>query len=129
MKINFDNKNFELKFGFGVFFILGKMWKLEGINAVFTKVFSSMKWAADIDFSKPELINLEKLEIPFETFTVLADLITASMVANKENNVSIEDIDTMELCDWVFNNQEEIQPIMTAFVESMPKAKPETPGK
>jgi hypothetical protein len=129
MKISYNKKNFELKFGFGVFFILGKMWNLEGIQSIFKKVLSSMQWAAVIDFDNPENTNFEEIDIPLETFEVLADIIRASIVADKSNGITLDELDPMDICTWIFENQQHIGPIMNAFISSMPKAKPEETGK
>jgi hypothetical protein len=130
MKISYDNKNFELKFGFGVFLILGKMWNLVGVNSVFKKVMSSMTWAANIDFDNLKEEDLANIEIPFDSFTVLADLVIGSIVANKENKLSIEDLDQTDVANWVFNNQELMGPIMSSFIASFPKPKTDVePGK
>ena len=127
MKIVYQENNFELKFGFGVFFILGKMWKLEGIQAIFKKVLSSVEWAVNIDFDNPENVS-EDFDIPLESFQVIADIVIASVVADKKNGVTVEDFDVSDVCDWIFENQNLIGPIITAFLQSMPKAKPEEPG-
>ena len=130
MKLVIDKQNFELEFGFKVFSVLSKMWKLEGVNSIFKRVITSMSWAMNLDFQNLKSEDFENLDIPIESFEVLADIIGASIVANKHNNIALEDLEAMDLENWVFLNQEEMGPIMTAFIDAMPRPKePVDPGK
>ena len=130
MKLVIGKQNFELEFGFKVFSVLSKMWKLEGVNSIFKRVITSMSWAMNLDFQNLKSEDFENLDIPIESFEVLADIIGASIVANKHNNIALEDLEAMDLENWVFLNQEEMGPIMTAFIDAMPRPKePVDPGK
>ena len=130
MKLVIDKQNFELEFGFKVFSVLSKMWKLEGVNSIFRRVITSMSWAMNLDFQNLKSDDFENLDIPIESFEVLADIIGASIVANKKNNIALEDLEAMDLENWVFLNQEEMGPIMTAFIDAMPRPKESVePGK
>jgi hypothetical protein len=130
MKLVIDKQNFELEFGFKVFSVLSKMWKLEGVNSIFKRVITSMSWALNLDFQNLKSEDFEKLDIPIESFEVLADIVGASIVANKKNNIALEDLEAMDLENWVFQNQTEMGPIMTEFINSMPRPKqPVDPGK
>ena len=88
-----------------------------------------MQWAANLDFENPENNDLSEIDIPLETFEILSDIIRASIVADKSNGVTLEELDSMDVCTWIFENQQHIGPIMNAFISSMPKAKPEETGK
>jgi hypothetical protein len=130
MKLVIDKQNFELEFGFKVFSVLSKMWKLQGVNSIFKRVITSMSWAMNLDFQNLKSDDFENLDIPIESFEVLADIIGASIVANKKNNIALEDLEAMDLENWVFLNQEEMGPIMTAFIDAMPRPKESVePGK
>lgn len=126
MKIEVNKKNFELTFGFKVFYILGKHWGMKNFNDVLKHVMSVFGDYATADVDNPA----EEPNLSFATMEVLADIIMAAIVANKENKKTFADFDTAEVIESIVENIAVIPEIMKEFVSSMPsQKKEETPGK
>jgi hypothetical protein len=108
MKITLNNKTFELKFGFGVFFILGKLWKLDNFQDTLDKVKEAEKIGD---------------EVKFEALEILCDVVKACIVNNKDNGVVFEDLDQTEVIEYLFENIDQTEMIFQGIVDSMPKPK------
>ena len=128
MKFTIENENFELRFGFGVFFILGKHWRLASYNEVLKRIVSSFGSYAALDES--ELQNHE-FDLSLETIEVLADIVMGAIVANKENKKKFADFDLVEVIDAIMANMDLLPQLMKELIASMPvqKLEAQKPGK
>lgn len=128
MNFKIENENFELKFGFGVFFILGKHWSFKSYNEALQRIVASFGSYANLD--ETELQNQE-FDLPLETLEVLADVVIAAVVANKQNGKSFNDFFLPDVINAVVQNMDLLPELMKELIASIPTQKPpvETPGK
>lgn len=127
MKFTIENENFELRLGFGVFFILGKHWKLASYNDVLKRIIESFGAYANMDAN--DLQNQE-FDLSLETIEVLADIVIAAITANKANGKTFDDFDIVEVVDAIMANMNVLPQLVKGLIDSMPGVKKqETPGK
>lgn len=100
--LNINGESVTLKFGYGLFRLLGEKWNLPGINSVFMK-FSCFEKAQE--------------EITFEMMELLIDLVVYSGLMA---DASVE-LDRDEIADCLIQNPGIITQIMGAFMDSIPK--------
>lgn len=84
--INIDGKDYFLKFGYGAFRVLGKIWKVETLEATGEKISKAFK-------------NIDKKNggFGFEQLDVLSDMIFSAIICKNpevENILNRDDIAT-----------------------------------
>ena len=123
MNFEVNKQNFELKFGFGVFFLLARNWRLDSFQKVLNKIVK--------EFSKlsGDKQGKEAVDIAFETLRILSEVIEACIVNKKENGVKIGDLEEGDICDAIFKNPEVMGTIFQQLIDSMPKAQTPVPGE
>lgn len=102
LKIN--EKSVVLKFGYGLFRLLGDKWELPGINSVMARFegFANLAQGG---------------ELTFDLMDVISDLVIS---AAEYNDKSVE-LDSDEICDYFFKNVHELEGIMKLFVSALPQ--------
>lgn len=127
MKFQIENENFELKFGFGVFYVLGKYWGLQTFDESLKKIFKGLGKYATVDVKD---LPAADIELTYEATETMADLVMAAIVANKQNGKSFEDFFVPDVISAIVQNIDVMPALMTEFISSMPGVKKqETPGK
>lgn len=131
MIITINDKNINLKFGFGFLRVIGAQWGCNGpvaITDTFFKAVGPMLEAAQkVDIEKLDLSNPEAIagELPFDTIDVLVDIVEAA--AKYENN-SIE-VSRDDIAESIFQNPETMGLIIAEFLNSLPRVNKDNLGK
>jgi hypothetical protein len=114
LTLNINEKSVVLKFGYGLFRLLGEKWGLPGINSVMAR-FAAFK----------DLANGG--ELTFELMEIISDLVMTSV---RYNDASVE-LDPDEICDYFLQNVNDLGLIMELLASSLPQdeAKNEAMGK
>ncbi len=108
--LQLGSKSFKLKFGLGLFRILGRKWQLPGIDEVVQKI-------AVLDSAEGKLT--------FEQIDVL-EVILVSAIECGGNEVNLFEFD---IIDEFFKDPNALENFKNALVNSMPKTEPAEEGK
>ena len=103
--LTINNTEYVVKFGFGAFKQLAKIWgvaKFSELGTFFNK----------LTFKEGEEPTIEQLEL-------VGDIVHAGIL-NTNNNTSQLDVDAM-MSELLFNNSEKLKEVMELFAQSMPK--------
>lgn len=101
--IKIQGTEYPLKFGFGAFRLLGRLWNLNGMQSVMSKI--------QAPFEKG------KEEGTFEQFEIIGALVWAGI-----SNAGVEDIpEENDIIDDVMLSPDKIELVMAAFTESIPQ--------
>ena len=109
--LKLGKKSFKLKFGLGLFRILGRKWQLPGIDEVVQRI-------AVLDSTDGKL-----------TFEQI-DVLEAVLIAAIEYGGSTEDISKLDIIDEFFKDPKALDNFKDGIINSLPKAEPvENEGK
>ena len=109
--LKLGNKSFKLKFGLGLFRILGRKWQLPGIDEVVQKI-------AVLDSTDGKL-----------TFEQI-DVLEAVLIAAIQYGGCKDDLSDFDIIDEFFKDPKALDNFKDGIINSLPKNEPaEEPGK
>jgi hypothetical protein len=118
MKVTINKEDFELRLGLGVFYILGKRWGLESYDDVLKRILTIFSQYADKEEKDLEDADVK---LTFEMSETLSDIIISAIVANKNNGKVFEDIDPLDVMDFIWANISILPELLKELISSMPK--------
>ena len=107
--IEINGTKYPLKFGIGAYRLLGRVWKLDGVQGVMNKIQSPFEEGKEAG--------------SFEQFDVIGYLTWAAI-----SNAGVEEgPDVDAIIDDMMFAPEKMEAVMTAFSENIPQQKPGNP--
>lgn len=110
LNLKLGKKSFKLKFGLGLFRILGRKWQLPGIDEVVQRI-------AVLDSADGKLT--------FEQLDVLEDVLIAAI----EYGGCTDDLSKFDIIEEFFADPKALDNFKDGIINSLPKAEPVEEGK
>ena len=116
--IHINGKDYQLKFGYGAFRVLGQIWKVATLEATGEKIANAFK---GLDSKKQGAFGYEQMD-------VLSEMIYSAIIAY--DPTAKTEIDTNDVATQVLRNPNELTQIIELYMASIssmlaPQGKPQ----